>query len=84
MARDGCNCFLLFFFHCRQFFALLNPIVAQKNQDLKKMKTNSWRYHRFTHTYQKLSLDDARFLRYGARWMDGRKEKVTYRGGYPT
>ena len=50
-------------------------INSPKNQ---KNEKNSWRYHHFTHVYQKLWLGDARLL------TDGRTEKVTQRGGCPT
>ena len=54
------------FSHFGQFFALLPP-NSTKNQNFKKKKEkNSWRYHHFTHVYQKLRLDDVQFLRYGA------------------
>ena len=39
------------------------------------MKKNTWRYHQFTHVYQKLWLDDVRFLRYGARQTDRRTDR---------
>ena len=42
----------VFIFHFGLFVALL-PLTAQKNQNFKKMKKNAWRYHRFTHVYQK-------------------------------
>ena len=71
-------------FHFGLYFALLPP-SAQKIKISKKWK-NNWRYHHFRHVYQKLWLDDVRFLRYSARWTDrqtdGRTdrqtEKVTY------
>ena len=51
------------------------------------MKKKAWRYHHFTHAYQKLRSHDVWFLRYGAKWTegqtDGRTEKVTHRGGDP-
>ena len=49
MARVRCN----FIFHFGLFFALLLP-WQPKNQNLKKMKKNAWRYHHFTYVYQKL------------------------------
>ena len=52
----------------------------------KKTKKNAWRYHHFTHVYQKLGLHDVRFLKYGAPLTEGQTEertegqkKVTYR-----
>ena len=50
MARDTCN----FYFSFWDFFALICP-ASQKNQ---KNEKNTWRYHHFTHVYQKLWLDD--------------------------
>ena len=80
MARDTGN----FYFSFWVFFALLPP-TSQKNQ---KNEKNTWRYHHFTHVYQKLWLDDVWFLRYQAhrtgRHMDTQMEKVTYRGRCPT
>ena len=75
MARDGCNCYF-------SFWAIFCPFTAQKIKISKKWST--WRYHHFTHVYQKLWLDDVRFLRNGARQTDGRTEKVTHRDGCPT
>ena len=43
-------------------------LTAQKIKISKKEK-NTWRYHQFTHEYQKLWLDDVRFLRYGAYYI---------------
>ena len=68
-------------FHFGLFFAFYRP-NSPKNQNLQKKTTtkettkkkkDTWRYH-FTHEYQKLWLDDVRFLGYGARWTDGRKK----------
>ena len=58
-----------FIFHFGLFFAL----KAQKMKFLKKWK-NTWRYCHFTQVYQKLWLDDVRFLRYGARQADVQTE----------
>ena len=52
-------------FHFGFFFCPFTP-NSPKNQNFKKMKKNTWRYHHFTHVYQKLQLDDVQFLRYGA------------------
>ena len=57
---DGCNSYfliwaidvILIFFILGYFFALLPP-NNPKNQNLKEMKKNTWRYHHFTHVYQK-------------------------------
>ena len=50
-----------------------------------KNEKSSWRYHHFTHVYQKSWSHDVQFLRYGAWQMDWqtdwRMEKVTYGGG---
>ena len=48
------------------FFALLPPSKAEKSKFWeKKKKKSSWRYHHFTHVYQKSSSYDVWFLRYG-------------------
>ena len=77
-------------FHFGLLFALLPPVpplTAQKIQ-LKKKNENK-RYHQFTHVYQKLWLDDARFLRQtdGEQQTDGQTDrltKVTHRSGCST
>ena len=39
-----------------------------ENQNFEKMeKKNCWRYHAFTHVYQKPQSYDVQFLRYGVR-----------------
>ena len=42
------------------------PFTSQKTQKIKILKTqkNCWRYHYFTHLYQKSQSYDVRFLRY--------------------
>ena len=42
MARDGCDCYVLFW----AIFCPNTPPTAQKNKIEKKM--NAWRYHHFT------------------------------------
>ena len=73
-------------FHFGLFFVLLPTLTIQKIKISKKWKKkqNNWRYHHFTHVYQKLWLHDVWFLRYGVQRMDRQTEKVTYRGGCPT
>ena len=76
----------LVIFHFGLFFCPFTSLTAQNIKIFKKWrkkKKNTWRYHHFTYIYQKLWSDDVWFLRYGARWTDGRTEKVTYRGGSP-
>ena len=41
----------------------------QKNQNFENMKKKSWRYHHFTHVYQKLESYELEFLRYRVRQM---------------
>ena len=52
------------------------PLTAQKIKISKNEEKNASRFYHFTHMYQKLWLDDVRFLKYGARrtyWQtDGR------------
>ena len=68
----------IFIFHFGLFFALLPP-KSPKNQNLKKnwkqIEKNAWRYHHFTHAYQKLWSDDVKFLKYHARQMDGQMDR---------
>ena len=58
-------------FHFGQCVFPFTPLTAQRNKTSKKW---TWRYHHFTHVYQKLWLDDVRFLRYGGWQVDGRKK----------
>ena len=71
MACDGCNCFFLFW----AFFLPFNPRNSPKNLNFKKNEKNTWRYHHFTHVYQKFWLDVTQFLRSGARETDGWTDK---------
>ena len=89
MVCDGCNYFSLW-----AIFYSFIPLTVQKIKIKKKMKKMPgdiiilhWRYHHHstsTYVYQKLWSDDVRFLKHGARPIDGRTKKVTYRGGCPT
>ena len=56
-------------FHFGPFFALLPPQQPKKSNFWKNEK-KSCRYHYFTYVYQKLSSDDVRSLRHGARRTD--------------
>ena len=67
MVHDGCN-----YFSFWAIFCPFTPLTAQEIKISKKQNKNYWRYH-FTYLYQKLWLDDVRFLRYGAWRTDGRK-----------
>ena len=70
-------------FHFGLFFALLPPPNSPKNQNFKKMKKIPGDII-ILHVYQKLGLDDVRFLRNGARRTEGRMDiKLTHRGGCP-
>ena len=55
--------------HFGPFFAFLAHCWPWKLKFGKKSK-NTWRYHQFTHVYQKLWSDDVWFLRYGVRRTD--------------
>ena len=65
---------LIFIFQF-EYFLPFTPLTAQRikifKKCKKKKKKNAWRYHRFTHAYQKLASDDVWVLRYGARQTDG-------------
>ena len=67
MVRGRCN-----YFSFWAIFCPFTPLTAQEIKISKKQNKNYWRYH-FTYLYQKLWLDDVRFLRYGAWRTDGRK-----------
>ena len=45
------------------WLTLKNP----KNQNFEKMKNNYWRYHHFTHVYQKPQPYEVQLLRYSVR-----------------
>ena len=60
------------------FWAIFSPLTSlttQKITILKKMKKKNYRYHHFTHVYQKSWSDDVWFLRYGAGKTDGQMER---------
>ena len=71
MARDTCNCYF-------SYWAIFCPFISLTAQKIKistkKKEKNVRRYHHFTHVYQKLWLDDVRFLRHGAQRTDGRTD----------
>ena len=81
--HDRCNYSFSFWVIFCPFTPRTPPLKAQKIKISKKWK-NACRYNHFTYVYHKLWSDDVWFLRYGARQMDRRMEKVTYRGGCPT
>ena len=62
MARNRFNCYFLFWAIFLPFHLPNSP----KNQNLEKVKKDTWRYHHFTYVYHKLWLDDVRLLRYGS------------------
>ena len=49
MAHDRCN-----YFSFWAIFCPFTPLTAGKMKISKKMKKKPWRYHHFTHVYQKL------------------------------
>ena len=61
MVRHICN-----YFSFWAIFCPFTPLTAQKSK-FQKNEKKSWRYHHFTHVYQKLWLDDVQFLRYGVQ-----------------
>ena len=71
--HDWQNCFVIL-----DDFLPFYPLTTRKIKIFK----NSWKYHHFTHAYQKLWSYDARFLRYSAwemnrhldRWTDRQKK----------
>ena len=71
---------LITYYSRQTFFVILGHFLpfytpnSAKNENLKKKwKKIAWRYHHFTHVYQKL-LDNAQLLRYGARRTDGKSD----------
>ena len=65
-----CMTDVIVIFHFGLFFALLQP----KKSKLYKNKKNTWRYDHFIYVCHKFWSDDVRFLRYGVRRTDGRKD----------
>ena len=65
--------YIIVVFH---FFGNFFPFTpnSPKTQNFKKMKRKPWRYCHFIYMYQKLWLDDVRFLRYGGWEVDGWKK----------
>ena len=72
MVRDRCNCYFSFWAISCPFTSLTAQKIKISKKQQQRNKKDTWRYH-FTHLYQKLWLDDVRFLRYGAWRTDGRK-----------
>ena len=72
MAHDLCN----FYFSFWAIFCPFTLLTAQKIKMSKNENKDAWRYH-FTNVYQKLWLDDVRFLRYGVLQMDGQTDGRT-------
>ena len=68
---DRCN-----YFSFWAIFCPFTPLTARKIKISKKWKKNAWRYHHFTHVYQKLWLY-VQFLRYGARQTDEQMDGQT-------
>ena len=73
MGHDECNCCFSFWI----YFCAFTPITAKKTFFLNE--EISYRYHHFTHVYQKLWSDDVRFLRYGAWQMERQTDRWTGR-----
>ena len=71
-----CNCYFSF---TLGYFLPSPPLSTINNSKSENFKTksekkNAWRFHHFTHVYQKLWLDTVWFLRYGVWWMDGKSD----------
>ena len=69
--------YVIVIFHFGLFFALLTP-PAPFPPHLTPKKIKILKNWNFTHVYQKLWLDDVRFLRYGVRRTDGRTDRKSY------
>ena len=74
MARDICNCHFSFW----AIFCPFNPPAPFPPPHLTPKKIKILKNWNFTHVYQKLWLDDVRFLRYGVRRTDGRTDRKSY------
>ena len=72
MVRNRCN-----YFNFALFFPLSPTEQPKKSKFQKNNKKNTWRYHHFTHVYQKWWLDDVRFLRNSEPQMDGQTDGWT-------
>ena len=70
------------FFFILGIFCFFTPLTVPKIEKFKTEK-NTWRYHHFTHVYQKLWSDNVWFLKYSVQQTNEQIEKVTYRGGCP-
>ena len=64
-----------FLFFILGYFLPFYLLTVEKIKIKKKIWTNVWKYHHFTHLYQKLRSDDVRFLRCGAWQTDGQTAK---------
>ena len=95
MVCDTCNSYFSFWAIFLPFYPpppLFFPFLTAQKIKISKYKKKTLRYHHFTQVYQKLWLDDMRFLRYGTQQMDTQMDaqtdrqtkKVTYKGGRPT
>ena len=70
--------YVIVIFHFGLFFALLTPPPPSPPPHLTPKKIKILKNWNFTHVYQKLWLDDVRFLRYGVRRTDGRTDRKSY------
>ena len=70
MTCGGCNCY----FSLWAIFCPFTTVTAQKIK-ISKIWKNYLEILFFTHVYQNLWLDDARFMRYGVRRMGGRTDR---------
>ena len=87
MVSDGCNCYF-------SFWAIFYPFTppspppptppsnSPKNENFKKLKKLPGDII-ISHVYQKLRLDDVRFLRYDVRRTDGQQKKWHREMGVP-
>ena len=60
--HDKCSIYFSFW----AIFFPFTPVMTQKVK-IKKDEKNAWRYHHFTHVYQKLWSHQVQFVRYGAQ-----------------
>ena len=65
-----------FYFSSWAIFCPFTPLTTQKIKILKNWK-KAWRYHHFTHAYQKLWSHDVWFLRQGAQQTDKQEKSHT-------
>ena len=72
---------VIFTFIFGLFFCLfISPPLKNLKNKMSKKWTNTWWYHHFRNTYQKLWSYNVQFLKYGAQGMKGQTDGQTEKG----